>query len=94
MVTDLVLNVVSTFVSWFLSLMPVVSYPTYLTGTGSGTLNGTLTGAVSVLWSFDAFIPVTQLVLAAALVLAALVVGVGVRVVRIIASYLTLGGGM
>lgn len=94
MVTNAILHVVSAFVSWVLSLMPSVAFPTYLTGTGTGTLNGTVTGAVTALWSFDSFVPVLQLVAAATLVLASLLVGVAVRVARIVASFFTLGGGM
>lgn len=93
MVTSAVLSVLSNVVTWVLGLIPHITLPTYLTATGAGSLNGTLTSAVSGLWSIDAFIPVTQLIAAAVLVLAALGLAVTVRVVRIVASFATLGGG-
>lgn len=79
MVTSAVLSVLSNVVTWVLGLIPHITLPTYLTATGAGSLNGTLTSAVSGLWSIDAFIPVTQLIAAAVLVLAALGLAVTVR---------------
>lgn len=94
MVTDAILNVVTSVVSWIVGLLPTLTFPSALTDTGTGSVHATMTGAVSSLWSLDAFLPVSQLVAAAALVLAALLLSVTVRIVRIVASFITLGGGM
>lgn len=93
MITQWLVEIVGNVVTWILGLLPTLTVPEYLSGTGGGTANGTVTDAVSGLWSFDAFLPVTQLVAACALVLASLLVAVTVRVVRIVASFLTAGGG-
>jgi hypothetical protein len=93
MVTDAILGVLTNVITWFLEHLPTLTLPTYLTDTGAGTLNGTVGSLASSLWSLDAFLPVTQLVLAGALVLASMLLAVAVRVVRIVASFLLAGGG-
>lgn len=93
MITEAIINVLAGILSWVLGLMPTIALPPYVTGTGAGTANGALTTAMTALWSVDAIVPVAQLIAAAALVLLALGVAVGVRVLRIIASFLSAGGG-
>ena len=93
MILDLILSWVSHVVAWVLTLMPTFTLPRYLTGTGTNTMAGTITGAVSSLWSLNAWFPTDQVFAAAGVVLAALTAAVGVRVVRIVASFLTAGGG-
>jgi hypothetical protein len=94
MVTNAIVTIFGTVVTWVLGLFPTISLPSYLTATGSGTVNGTMTSLMTSLWSFDAFLPVTQVIAAGALVLAALFLAVTLRVIRIAASFFTLGGGM
>lgn len=93
MITRLLIDVLVTIPAWLLSVLPTVTFPAYLTGTGPGTLYATIQGAVSALYSVDYWLPVAQVALCAALVLAALLAGLTVKGVRIIASFLTLGGG-
>lgn len=93
MITNWIIQAVSTVVSWILGMLPVLSLPTSLTDTGPGSVHATIAGGVASLWSLDSFLPMGHLVGAAALVLAALVAAVTIRLVRIVASFLTAGGG-
>lgn len=93
MVTDALIGVLRSVLVFFLQSMPTATLPAYLTGTGDGTMNGTVTSLAGSLWSLDALLPVSHLIAASALVLTALVASVAIRLVRILASFLTAGGG-
>jgi hypothetical protein len=92
-VTDAIVDVLAGFLAWVLDSMPDLAIPTFVTGTGEGTLSGTIASAVGAINGFGVYLPGSQIGGATALVLAGIIVGLAVKVVRIVASFLTAGGG-
>lgn len=89
MVTKWILDVVTDFIAWVLGLFPSVDVPVWMTTTvpdALATLNGYLV-------AIDAWLPFAHAATALLLVLAALTAAVALKGVRIVASFLTAGGG-
>lgn len=88
MVTDSLLSVLGGVLSWIAGLLPDWEAPADLDG-AIATL-GTAVG-----WAADLgnWFPWPVILGAGGLVMAALVIAVAIRLVRITASFLTLGGG-
>lgn len=93
MITDALIDFVTTFVSWLLDTLPTVDLPGILTGTGPGTVGGFLASLGPTASSFSVWLPLPALIGALALVLTAVGVSVAIKVTRIVASFLTAGGG-
>lgn len=88
MITDALLAVVAWVVETVTGWMPTVPVPAWL-----GTVGDGLDTAMSGASSMGAWLPVGLGVTVLSAVLLCVVLGFGIRVVRIIASFLTLGGG-
>lgn len=93
MVSDSIIQALASFLTWVLGQMPSLGLPTYITGTGAGTLSGTVSSAVQAINGFGNYLPASQIVGAVALAVGGITVAVVVKIVRIIASFLTAGGG-
>lgn len=88
MITGFIVNLLATFVGWILSLLPDWSPPSWLT-----TLGGFAAQVASSLSGSSAFLPWNLLFIAIALVMGTYLVATAVRGFRIVASFLTFGGG-
>lgn len=88
MITEAVANFFLGLVAALLSFLPTNEPPEWLTSIGGFV--GTVYGYAG---QMGAWFPVTLVRNVALAVLTAYLVGFGVKVVRIIASFLTLGGG-
>jgi hypothetical protein len=88
MVVNALLSMFADALSWLLSLMPHLSVPTWLTTAGT-----TLTGLLNGLSGTSGWLPWIPLEASIGLALAAVGISVAIRGVRIVASFLTLGGG-
>jgi hypothetical protein len=89
MITDLLLDLVTTVLHAVLSLLPAWSPAAGMTS----DLTDWLASAWSAAGGLHMWLPTGVLVAALALVLGAVAVAVAVKVVRIIASFMTAGGG-
>jgi hypothetical protein len=88
-ITGAILKLVSSMVAWFVTLMPNVPPMTSVTGSGDGgfsSLVGFMAGAAS-------WLPFPVLFSCVVFVFSVLAVAGAVKGVRIVASFLTLGGG-
>jgi hypothetical protein len=93
MLIELIVKALMAIPRAVLGLIPDVTIPAYLTGTGPGTLAGTVSDLVASLAGINPWLPLAQLVAAAGLVLASMICAGVVKLVRIVSSYVTLGGG-
>lgn len=93
MITEAIMKVLGGIASFVAGLMPSMSFPTYLTGSGPGTLNAQLQSTIAGIWSLDAWVPVSSLFAVGALVMGASAIALSIKLVRIVASFLTFGGG-
>jgi hypothetical protein len=73
---------------WFVGVLPQVASPTWL-----GQLTTWVTSAVAMLVQMGFWLPVPQIATATAFVLACAGVSLGVKIARIVLSFLTAGGG-
>jgi hypothetical protein len=92
-ITDTLIGVVEAFVTTVLGWMPAWTLPAYL-GSGPGTLSASISGFLGGVGEVDAWIPASALGGAASVVATALVAMVAIKLVRIVASFFTAGGGM
>jgi hypothetical protein len=82
------LNVLSGVLVWLLGLLPHLAVPSWLS-----SLGGSLATISSGLSGTTGWVPWGELFIAVALALSAIGISVAVRGFRIVASFLTLGGG-
>jgi hypothetical protein len=85
----------TSVLSFVVGLFPTWTYPSWLSGssTTAGTLGGYAHAIGGAMGDFSAWIPLSVVGPCLAAVLAALGVSLAVRVIRMIASFLTGGGG-
>lgn len=88
MITDAVVGWAAAFVSWLGGLIVLPTVPTFF-----GDLAGYVTTAASYVYGTGAWMPWTVMVTVIGVWATCLVVALTVKVVRIVASFLTLGGG-
>jgi hypothetical protein len=88
MITEALMSVLSGFVNAVLGSLPVIPVPTWLSD---------LSGGVSTIAGYGAglgvWMPVPLIVAVISTLLAAWLIAFGIKVARIVASFLTLGGG-
>jgi hypothetical protein len=94
-IVSLFTGALSSVLSFVVGLFPSWSYPSWLDGssTASGTLGGYAHSIGSAMGDFSAWIPLGVVGPALTAIVAALAVSLGVRVIRMVASFLTGGGG-
>lgn len=88
MVTDLLLGWLGALWSWLMGLFPVITPPDWLTG-----INAALTTVTSHIGGMGRWLPFGLLGGVLATFFAILAAGFVVKVVRIVASFFTAGGG-
>lgn len=93
MIVEAVINVLVALVSGILSLVPDFEAPSWLTGSGSGTLGGYANTVGQAMGKAEPWLPLDALGYAVTIVVAAVAFSVAVRVVRILLSLFTGGGG-
>lgn len=93
MITEALMDAVGAVWGWLLALLPSVSLPEWVAGEGSTSLVSMLQLGVSLPKYFDGWVAASVVYGFAALCLTAFVVRWAVKVVRIVASFVTLGGG-
>lgn len=93
MITEAILGVLADVVSWVLGLFPTLDIPAYLTGTGPGTLRGQLDGALTLIWGIDSWVSVDAIFAVATISSLAFVAQWVIKILRVVSSYLTAGGG-
>jgi uncharacterized membrane protein YccF (DUF307 family) len=94
MIVKWILDAAAALIAWVGSIMPSLTLPTFFqSGTGSGTIGSYLGGFTSWMGSFGNWIPVEHIGPALAILVTCVGVALGVKVERIVASFLTAGGG-
>ena len=82
------IGIVSGIVAWVVGLFPTIAPPSWLTDA-----NSSLATAAGYVGSMGTWVPVPLVITVAGAVLACWVVGFGIKVVRILLSFLLAGGG-
>lgn len=93
MITKLLIDLVLGVPTWLLSQIPSLSLPAEITGTGDGSIVGGITSAAAAAGSLNNWVPMGSVINALAFVLLCFGIALGVKLTRIIASFLTGGGG-
>jgi len=88
MVTEWFLEVLAGFVTWFLDLWPDITLPTWVDDAA-----GYIAEGLTFFAGMSSVLPIGAMVSALAFLLAVSAVAIGIRVLRIIASFFTGGGG-
>lgn len=88
MITEALMTLAASLVSFVFGLVPVPEVPDFL-----AAVPGYFDALAPYLSGTDAWIPWSLLMAVIAAAAAALLTGIGIRLVRIVASFLTLGGG-
>jgi hypothetical protein len=88
MITEALMSVLSGFVNSVLGSLPTIPVPTWLSDLSSGVSTIAGYGAGLGVW-----MPVPLIVSVVTTVVAAWLVAFGIKIARIVASFLTLGGG-
>ena len=88
MIISLIIKLFVSVVQGLLSLLPHFDPPSWVSdvGTAAGTVAGALSGS-------SAWLPWNALFVAVGVVMACYVAAGGIRIFRIVASFVTLGGG-
>lgn len=88
MIVEALLNALAALVSWIGSVFPTITVPEGVT-----TAISSISGYAAGYWQLGHVLPVSEIAVAMGLLVASSVVAVGIKVVRIIASFVTAGGG-
>lgn len=88
MVTDALLRLMESVVHGLLGALPEIPVPDWLVSISASAADIAAMGA-----GLGAWIPARLIVAVALTLLAAWLIGFGIKAVRIVASFLTLGGG-
>lgn len=88
MITEALMSVVTGLVSVLLGSLPVVPVPGWLSDLSSGVSSIAAAGSGLGVW-----LPVPLIVAVITTVFGAWIIGFGIKLARIVASFLTLGGG-
>jgi hypothetical protein len=91
-ITQALISLLVTPIAWMIGLLPTFSLPDFL-GTGGGSIASGMTGFFGYIGSFTNWLPGYALAPAFAWVATCVAVAIGVKLVRIVASFLTFGGG-
>jgi hypothetical protein len=95
MVAEVLIDLLLGIPAWVLSLFPPMELPEFFApGTGEGTIGGYLATVSENMGSLSNFVPLDLVPGALAIVGTSLAAAVTIIVVRIVASFSTLGGGM
>lgn len=88
MVTDALLSVVAGIVHTLLGTLPQIPVPDWLSAISDGAslISGYANG-------LGVWVPIPLILAVASALIAAWLIGFGIKVARIVASFLTLGGG-
>ncbi len=88
MITQWLLDALVTVFSWLCSNFPTFTVPDFLSSVQSGiaSINGDISG-------MDAWIPLSDAVAVTLAVVGVFAAALAIKVLRIVASFLTLGGG-
>lgn len=89
MIIKWLLDVVTGFLGWVVGLLPSVSIPVWMSTTVPNAIT-TIGGYIS---SIDVWLPFSDAGIAVAFVVVALAAAVAIKIVRIVASFVTAGGG-
>jgi hypothetical protein len=93
-ITKLLIDCFLGVPTWLLGVLPSLSMPTFFQGgTGSGTVGGFFSQLVGYFATWDNIFPFDQAGPAVAIVLSSLAIAATIKLARIVASFLTLGGG-
>lgn len=93
MITDRVLSVVLSPIYWLLGAFPDVSWPLWFAASGSGSVAERAAVWGSSVGLLGGWFPVAEFFDAGSLVLVCIGVAVAIKLVRIVVSLLTAGGG-
>jgi len=93
MIVEWFIAALLSLVTWFIDLLPSWSLPSWITGTGDGTIRGGADWAASNVGSLSNWIPLGTLSLVAAVVLVCIPIAIGIKVTRMVLSAFTGGGG-
>jgi fructose-1-phosphate kinase PfkB-like protein len=93
MITDAAIRAVGAVLDWMLGVLPTATMPVEVVGSGDGTVAGFLSSIATTAASFSVWLPLGALVSALTFVLTAVLVAVTLKLARIVASFLTAGGG-
>jgi hypothetical protein len=88
MIVNAILNLVGSLINGLFDIMPHLAVPSWISGISSNL--ATVTGALS---GTSNWLPWDVLALGVALTLSGVGVGVAIKGIRIVASFLTAGGG-
>lgn len=92
MIVDAILAVLLRPLSWVLSAVPTVSWPSWV-GSGPGTIVSNLSTWGTSMGAVSTWFPVATLMEGLQLVFTVALITVGIRAVRLVVSLLTGGGG-
>jgi hypothetical protein len=93
-ITDLIIEGIGSFARFVLQLFPSISLPTFFdSGTAPGTVGGDLNGWFGNVSAFGNWLPLEAVGPALLIVITALGVMVTIKLIRILASFATGGGG-
>lgn len=94
MITKIAVALLLGVPAWVLGQLPTVTLPTFFnSGTGSGTVGGVMSSVVGYFNSWDNLFPLDQAGYALGIVASSWAAALIIKVVRIVASFLTAGGG-
>ncbi len=89
-VTEWVIHALSSLIGYVLMVLPTFNEPSWAY---DGTIDGGIQEINGFLTGMGAWLPVDALATAMTLMIGAVAVAVGAKIVRIVASFVTLGGG-
>lgn len=88
MITSWLLGLITGFIAWAVSLLPTWDPPAWLL-----TAEVTFRNAIEGVSAMGYWLPIGAMGTVAAAVLAAMALGLAIRITRIVLSFLTAGGG-
>jgi hypothetical protein len=88
MIIDSIVNIIVSFLSWIIDGLPSTDQPSWFTDA-----LGVAESVFGFANSMSVWFPVNLVLLVVSSLIAVNLVSFGIKIVRIIASYLTLGGG-
>jgi hypothetical protein len=80
MITNAIISVFASVAAFLLGLLPSWTLPSWLTGTGSGTLSGWAGSVGAYMRGWDGWIPWSDIAIAVGLLFAVVAIVVGVRI--------------
>lgn len=93
MITDLIIGVLLAPIRWVLDVIPAVPWPSWFQKSGTGTVVDVVGGWGSHLGTINGWFPVGSFLDALSIVFVVAGIAVTIRIVRMLISVLTGGGG-